>query len=1577
MADLETTQNPTPEGQIPTDNHDDQTEKPPTEPSITSTSRISDLSMDSLPNVLPELCEFAPLDFILKQLPQKAQRAQRALTAITVEFTCMDANKDFIVLGANFSMVFVYDRCENSIIKLRCDDRNCRITCVKIMTSLDHQIAVGTSSGQVEIYLLPAKRPGQTTRELKKFFVDGGHRSNVTCAEWSANGMKLFTGDSIGNVVYTAVDFYENKCHSELILKEEMPIVQLNYAHKILIISTYSRTVLCHTDEKYRLQQVGQRPRKSKGYFGGHFVPGLCAARDAILCATRPGLRLWRANTDGTVLETLKFKDLLVGVHQTIMLLPSTRQQVQTATDQQFGPVLFFNESYILTWSHNLLVVLDMVGPSGARVVASSLGDLGSIISVATCGSEIYVLRRGLDRPLIRIATEPEVFPLKEHISLAETDHLKVSRPGTNSGTNSNTSSPSLPRKDRGSNSIKQGLFAVKTLFSKAKEEIVDTTSKLKVPKFGKLDQEDGNSAGSSRRGSQDGPTAMCQTPDATISPEIIAAQFAARGNETVHQVSPGALERDHNVVEHSEAQPSGGPGALALDQTGLALTGESQAEEEQLPNEHPMITLNEKKLMEIGQRSFDDELVRPVKHSKKKKKKSTHKGKKDPSDRSATPSPTPEDSNGSSNFPKTQTLNPRSEVDKSRSDSFNSDSCSVRSDRSSSDSKEPHPEILSVPGLDAVQLDSTGSDSLKMESGNMQTDCKNMESNSRTPEVQELKNDTSAPSKETSLHSENMRTRNEHTKKDIQEGQSALPEGVVAFSRGGLERMITGMVADSNENIETRLGSPILNTMSPPSVIGVNDLARTLKSWEGADAMSQAQGTQMGHPAQSQQTGRTYTISTDSIHSLVSDDANLKLDLHKEVPSDAPGPREQEHSNAEILPPAEMNNDKETTVNKESALSKADSTDDEFYGKYLSQSPSSDSSPPGIFAIEEANPPGDVEEGMLEDTPIPENIQQRFAGSWMQCNTPGFIFQLMVSDKHIWCVDNKDRVYHSLVSNVSLKWNKLKESAMQIATSPSGNIVWRLHRRTNTAFACAPISPQCPIGTKWYEAARGIIHICLDETMAWLVLNSGAIYVCKGISRDVPYTRPQKAASDAFVTQIAANRGVVWAIGSNKMVMYRSGITRKRPEGTKWMVFEDLSFKLKFASIALDSRNVGWGIDDEGLVWFRTGVTPNSPEGDDKKWWQVPMGEYLMQDPNALKMLLNMAGTNATVDRMTNWLKRQYYRATHIAASAGSLWVCGSYHYKSSLHVSKGNLLGSRWESGCPAGLPLSAVWVTLSATGVYGPSGTIWAALKSGEVFCFPPDTRKPLQVDPPRAGAVFKHLSATADTLWALTEESYIYVRQRITERSPQGLSWKKLNLDQLGPCKLVHFSCGADVVWACDNEGIIYLRIGVDIPNDVSLPAAWVPVDGKAVGYGAHFVQVFCSVDNRLVWAIDSKKTVYVRKGICDGLPLGLEWEVVEGTQAVHLCISSSTVWALCPNGDVACRFGITERNCVGDYWKKVPGSYTYLSVTQSDDLWALSSEGKLFQRFTKMFHRRGLPQIEQQESPLAEDDWELL
>ncbi|XP_038076272.1 tectonin beta-propeller repeat-containing protein 2-like [Patiria miniata] len=1498
-----------------------------------------EISPDVRLNVLPELCEFASLDFLLQQLPRKAQRASRALPAITVEFTCLDVNKDLIVLGANFSMVFVYDRQENTIVKLRCEDRSCRITCVKLLTSIDHQIAVGTSNGQVEVYLLPAKRPNQTIKELKKFLVDGGHKSNVTCAEWSANGMKLFTGDSVGNIVYCDVDFYENNCHSELILAEDMPIVQLNYAHKILIVSTFSRTVLCYTDENYRLQQVGQQPRKTKGYFGAHFVPGLCKASGATLCATRPGLRMWHATADGTVQETLKFKHLLSSQHQTIMLKMSTRPAVCNTADLQFGPVLFFKETLVLTWSHNLLAVLDIHGPSGARVIASSQGDLGSIVSVATFGDEIYVLRRGTDRQLIRIATTPEFTQPKELPVMSDAERLlKLPESAAGSGQTSGTDSPGTQRKT----SFRQGLSAMKSLFSKAKEELADTTAKL-VPKFGKHDSEEGQSDGSSRRSSQDNiPIFSGETPDATLSPELLAARFAARTeanqSKTREQSSPEIPQiQTEPCQEVTETLQDQAASAQATDQAANQAT-EQAPEQTTGGEEPPVMTLNEKKLLEIGQKSFDDVLFQPTKHSKKKKKKAQKGSKKD---RSATPSPIPDGFNSPSHN------GGKSESDRRWTGSTESDNQRLRSDRLENGklrgrSKSDPSEIVKA---HADSVKSTGSEDLMNGVSNNSRHGSSTANSGREKDDADM-GQTEAEPVRVAGHPEYCQ----------------YPSGKV---------ILGGVVSSSVDDAAPWVGTPVDSSMSDPSP---RDFPGTLRSWEDTPDAAKRGLQEDGH----------WMMNTNSIHSLRSDTDSLKLDLEKTVPSDRlDQPRQFTNNKAS---PAGGN-----VASPQFGTRMSDSTDEEFYPKYLAETPSSDASnPPEVFVVDAsqprvhqepvqpyADPADDNDEGALEEAPIPENIQQRFAGSWMQCNTPGYIMQLVVSDKHVWCVDNRDKVYHSLVSNVTIKWNKLKDSAMQIASSPNGNIVWRLHRKSGTAFACAPISPQSPIGTKWYEASKGTIHICLDENMAWVVKGNGDICVHKGMSRDLPLTREERVSSNAYVVQIAANRGVVWAIGSNKKVMYRGDITRTVPEGKKWMDLDEESCKLRFVSIALDSRNVGWGIDEEGLVWFRSGVTPSSPRGDDKKWWQVPMGEYLMQDPSALKMLLNIAGTNATVDRMTTWLKRQYYRATHIAASAASVWVCGSYHYKSSLHVSKGNLLGSVWESGCPVGLPISAAWVSVSATGVYGPSGMIWAALKSGEVFSFPPDTRKPLQVDPPRAGVIFKHLSATSDTMWALQEDGDIYVRKQISERCPQGLSWKKLVLDQLGPCKVVHFSCGADVVWACDNEGMIHLRIGVDIPYDEALPPAWVPVDGRASGFGACFEQVFCSVDNRLVWALDNKRAVYVRKGICEELPVGLEWEVVEGTQATHLCISCSTVWALCPNGDIACRFGITEKNCMGDYWKKVPGSYKYLSVTQSDDLWAISHDLKLFQRFTKMFQRQGVPQVEQPGSPISEDDWELL
>lgn len=111
----------------------------------------------------------------------------------------------------------------------------------------------------------------------------------------------------------------------------------------------------------------------------------------------------------------------------------------------------------------------------------------------------------------------------------------------------------------------------------------------------------------------------------------------------------------------------------------------------------------------------------------------------------------------------------------------------------------------------------------------------------------------------------------------------------------------------------------------------------------------------------------------------------------------------------------------------------------------------------------------------------------------------------------------------------------------------------------------------------------------------------------------------------------------------------------------------------------------------------------------------------------------------------------------------------------------------------------------------------------------------------------------------------------------------------------------------------------------------------------------------SPNDRLLWALDNRGSVFVRTGLSDEMPVGTEWELVPGThlcdvitrlhlsvcECVSLCVcvglavsqlvlSCRTAWVRCVNGDLARRYGVSERNPAGDYWKKIPGNASWFT-----------------------------------------------
>lgn len=158
--------------------------------------------------------EFCPLYYLLNAIPTKIQRGFRS---IVVYLTALDTNGDYIAVGSSIGMLYLYCRHLNQMKKYNF--------------------------------------------ELRRFDVTGVHKTSITALAWSPNGMKLFSGDDKGKIVYSSLDLDQGICNSHLVLEEPSSIVQLDYSQKVLLVSTLQRSLLFYTEEK-AVKQIGSQPRK-------------------------------------------------------------------------------------------------------------------------------------------------------------------------------------------------------------------------------------------------------------------------------------------------------------------------------------------------------------------------------------------------------------------------------------------------------------------------------------------------------------------------------------------------------------------------------------------------------------------------------------------------------------------------------------------------------------------------------------------------------------------------------------------------------------------------------------------------------------------------------------------------------------------------------------------------------------------------------------------------------------------------------------------------------------------------------------------------------------------------------------------------------------------------------------------------------------------------------------------------------------------------------------------------------------------------------------------------------------------
>ncbi|XP_062903576.1 tectonin beta-propeller repeat-containing protein 2 isoform X1 [Mobula hypostoma] len=1469
--------------------------------------------------------EFSHLYYLLNAIPAKVQKGFRN---VLVHLTALDANKDYIAVGSNIGMLYLYCRRLNKMTKYNLEDHHVDsfnprahlqnaqifgkteiIRVVKLLACFDDLVAVGTASGRVTLFQLVSRLPGRN-KQLRRFDVVGIHKGSITALAWSSNGMKLFSGDDQGKVVYAAVDLDQGVCSPSVILEDASPIVQLDYTQKILLVSTCLRSILIYTEQNV-LKQVGSQPRKIAGKFGACFIPGLCKQTDVNLYASRPGLRLWKSDVQGTVQLTLILKGVFASGVKPFELLPraslTTKIKDVKTTERNLGLLkCCLQDGWVLSWNETSIYVIDAVN----QALIGGLEGFSSILSVSCVEDEIFILTD--DRDIIRISSKAE---------------------GLKMGVKSHLSSLTA------------------TTCSESVHERASSTDSREM-------QNDDISRSDSFE--------MQQTP----SSEPAQLPSLNTKNDGERQAWDEPAERRYSFTSEPRSRSS------SLN-SNISVFSHVTTPEHQVGTLTSPVTLTKvpeslERFSAMNMEEFNQQLV-VVSVKKKKKRKqasltsdgSLVKHEIDYSNSSQTSEPAP-----LSDF---------------AIDSSVATTCDL-SDQLS---------LLSS-SLDHLMTDSPEQESqISTDSNNVlqNVDSHNLFSSTQLPELIPTSQEDPLP---LDCLTESLRETNENL---YSSDHPSFAECSVPVSSVELENL------DSycDQNDEPTDKASLLNCSEPVMNLQA-DLGGTM-----------IDETHNSEPLELKSQDPENTALTGSLHlqESLSESSETYLDerhaLLMRILSPDKDPNKQEtkefsqlyvlYKEPQLLDPVENTQVLEAVGSTDNGSSErqnpqepcsSSSDEDDIYGHGVPHSLSETSVAELFHSHDAGESLGAVSQDSADEMELLKSDQ--FAESWMGYPGPGYsISSLVVSEKHVWCLDCKGGLYCSPFIGTGLRWQKFEDGVQQVAVSPSGVLLWKIEQKSCKAFACGKVTMK---GKRhWYEALPCAAYVALSDDSAWIIQTNGELYLQTGLSADRPCARAVKVDCLCPLVQIISKNNVVWALTEQRTILFRKGISSFCPEGEQW-VSDIVSERqmLELVCLAFGDQQTVWALDTNGNLWFRTGISSKKPQGEDDHWWQVSITDYVVFDQcNIFQTIIHATQTVATVaqapvekvaDKLRGvlWSQQSPSQPSLISVNNCGVWIISG---KNEFHVAKGNLLATYWKSVVPRGTVSATKWAFVVASMAPTKKGSfLWLGQSNKDLFCISdqsPELRPSTVQLPPDVEMV--QISASHDAVWGLDVKGKIHIRT-LSENCPSGMHWTKLDLTQLGSIKLAGLACGGQHVWACDVDGIVYFRVGTQPLNPSMMLPAWITIEPPEQPLGTQLINVYCSPNDQMLWAIDNRGNVHVRIGITEAMPVGTNWEHVPGLQASQLTVSNRTVWVRCSNGDIARRYGITNKNPPGDYWKKIPGNVACITVTPQDELWGIGNGGSLLQRLTKNFSHTGSLVNPNRNAGLGQfddfdDEWEII
>ncbi|KAK3581472.1 hypothetical protein CHS0354_031798 [Potamilus streckersoni] len=338
-----------------------------------------------------------------------------------LKYTCLSVSKKHIALGSNTGGVYIFSRENLKHLQLVFGEKETSPVTTVQLSPNDNLVGFSVSSGSVyviELNLEKMKKPDQLCQT-------SDHIGNtVTALKWDGLS-RMYVGDNSGKVSVVFVSTFKAKklftAPSEIILKLESAVVQIDSMGDIVLVSTSTHCYICYTNRQ-QFTQIGKKRRDGK--FGACFYSPNKLPSTVVYCA-RPGSRIWEADCEGNVLNTHQFKQLLAIPPLPVLRPHSTEEYSLPAEECQgkplsvnFHKLITLGDQFLLCWTDNALFIIDPVNVKVILWVDAFPG----MQDVCCQGNEIYIFQSDMQIHCVELFESARVIShcvLKEKWTLA------------------------------------------------------------------------------------------------------------------------------------------------------------------------------------------------------------------------------------------------------------------------------------------------------------------------------------------------------------------------------------------------------------------------------------------------------------------------------------------------------------------------------------------------------------------------------------------------------------------------------------------------------------------------------------------------------------------------------------------------------------------------------------------------------------------------------------------------------------------------------------------------------------------------------------------------------------------------------------------------------------------------------------------------------------------------------------------------------------------------------------------------------------------------------------------------------